>query len=395
METADNPRMTAKVVGITLAAILIQLALGAVYGWSVFVKPLMDAHHWTRPNVTLAFSLAICFLGISAFLTSSRVDRSPQRVAAVGGLLYGLGTLLAGVAVHYSSLMLLYIGYGVIGGLGMGMSYLVPIAVAIKWVPHRRGLISGVVVMGFGAGAVLVGTLAPGMILAVGPDRLLLGMGAIFAVVCCLMGRMMTNPPGYIPKAGAADVNLWAILKRGDFWALWGMLFFNVAAGIALISQASPMAQEMHKMTEKTAGTLVATIAIFNGLGRVFWSSLSDKMGRRLVFLLMYASQIVAFILIPQVSAAWLFVVICCYILLCYGGGFGTMPAFTADIFGNDRVGRIYGPILTAWSAAGLAGPVFYAFLREQTKSYVSPLYLTAGVLAVACALPVMIRKKA
>lgn len=397
---ADSPvnsrPSSGSVVRIILAAVMIQLCLGTVYGWSVFVKPLMAANDWSQTQVTLTFSLAICFLGIGAFLIGPRADRDPRRVAILGGLLFGAGHLLAGCAVGAGSLIPLYLSYGVLGGLGMGLSYLVPISVAIKWVPQRRGFISGVIVMGFGAGAVLTGMAGPWLIGQFGVGRTLMGMGVVFALVCGLAGSLLVNPPSCSPTchSGAGDaLSLRRILGQGKFWALWGMLFFNVSAGIALISQASPMAQNMHHLSEAAAGALVAGIAVFNGLGRVFWSSLSDKVGRRTVFLIMYASQILAFIALPSVPSAWLFTILCSYILLCYGGGFGTMPAFTADLFGSAAVGRVYGPVLTAWSAAGVAGPVLYAILRQQTQGYRLPLYMTAGILVVACVLPLTVGK--
>ncbi len=388
METSSQKTSSRQVVIVILAAILIQLALGSVYGWSVFVNPLRDACQWTKPQVTLAFSLAICFLGIGAFLVGPRADRHPRLIAVLGGASFGIGNLLAGVAVEYHSRTLLYLSYGVLAGSGMGMAYLVPIAVAIKWVPHRRGLIAGLVVMGFGAGAVTVGLAAPGVIGKIGPGKTLLGLGLIFTVVCTLAGSLLANPPGYAPKSAGSDLHLKTVLQRREFWILWGMLFFNVCAGIAIISQVSPMAQEMHRLSVRAAGTLVAVIAIFNGLGRVFWSGVSDKTGRPFVFLFMYITQIAAFVALPFTPNIWLFGLLCSYILLCYGGGFGTMPAFTADLFGHESVGRIYGPVLTAWSAAGLVSPLLYAFLREKTGGYSTALFLTAGLLALACSLP-------
>jgi MFS transporter, OFA family, oxalate/formate antiporter len=391
--TGNNPP-TGKAVKVILAAILIQLALGSVYGWSVFVNPLRDACQWTKPQVTLAFSLAICFLGIGAFLVGPRADRHPRLIAVLGGAIFGIGNLLAGVAVQYHHLNLLYLSYGVLAGFGMGMAYLVPIAVAIKWVPHRRGFIGGLVVMGFGAGAVTVGMVAPVIIAKIGPGKTLLGLGLIFTVVCTLAGFLLVNPPGYVPKPAGSDLHLKTLLRRREFWALWGMLFFNICAGIAIISQASPMAQDMHKLSVRAAGSLVAIIAVFNGLGRVFWSGVSDKTGRPFVFLVMYLTQIVAFVALPFAPNIWIFGLLCCYILLCYGGGFGTMPAFTADLFGHESVGRVYGPILTAWSAAGLAGPLLYAFLREKTHGYNTALFLTAALFVLACGLPGLAFKK-
>ncbi|NLX04744.1 MAG: OFA family MFS transporter [Phycisphaerae bacterium] len=392
----------AGILQVTFAAVVMQLCLGTVYGWSVFVNPLMEQHHWGRPQVVLAFSLAIAGIGIGAFLVSARADRHPRQVATLGGLMFGIGTVLAGLAVQAGNLVLLYIGYGLLGGVGIGLAYLTPIAVAIKWAPHRRGLVSGLVVMGFGAGAFIIGKIAPGLIDSIGSGMTLIGLGLAFTVVCTAMGLLMRNPPSYTPKEAKWSLIPREALGRGEFWILWGMLFLNVCAGIALISQAASMFQDLHEVTAAQAGLLVSAIAICNGLGRMFWSAVSEKTGRPAVFLFMFISQTGLFVLLPQISSAWLFAVVCCYIILCYGGGFGTMPAFTADLFGSDQVGRVYGPMLTAWSAAGVVGPMLYAGILETSAArglaadygYSISMCITAGLLLAACALPVLVMSR-
>jgi len=302
------------------------------------------------------------------------------------------------LSVQAGSLWGLCLGYGVLGGFGIGLGYLTPIAVAIKWAPRVRGFIGGVVVLGFGAGALIVFNVAPRFVKDpnVGPGWVLVTMGAVFTVLCTAMGLMMRNPPHYQPKpAGTHGLVPWDAISRWDFWALWTMFFLNICAGISLISAIVPMAKEIQGAKPAVAAVVAAAASLCNGLGRMFWSTVSDWIGRPAVFFIMFVSQVIVFAALSRLPGIWPFGAACCYILLCYGGGFGTMPAFTADIFGHESVGRVYGPMLTAWSAGGVVGPIIYAALREQTQSYVQPLYITAAALAISAILPLILGRPA
>jgi len=237
----------------------------------------------------------------------------------------------------------------------------------------------------------------PGLIARFGPEMTLMGMGITFFLVFGTLGWMVQNPPDFTaanPTDSKTAFISWDILKEGKFWALWCTLFVSISAGISIISQAAPMAQELHHLTPTTAGKLVAAMAIFNGLGRLFWSSLSDKLGRRKTIIALFSIQAVVFILAVHISNVWLFGAALCYITFCYGGGFGIMPAFTADVFGEKKVASAYGPILSSQAIAGLFGPLLLAYLRESTGGYSLAAYTIAAVLIAACSLPLMVPRR-
>lgn len=389
---------------IAIASIIMQICLGTVYGWSVFTKPLEAAHGWNRTEVTLAFTFAIGFLGLAAALGGALVDKKgPRLVAVIGGILFGFGTIFTGLAEQYGLLWLIYITYGVIGGIGLGFAYITPISVLVKWFPDKRGLITGLAVMGFGFGAFFMTVFSPKLISAIGISTTFYILGLIFLVLVTLSACLFINPPagykpeGWEPKPGAAGVSgvkLTEALKMKQFWLFWVILFLNVSAGIALISQASPMVQENYKQTAAAAGILIGIFSIFNGLGRLFWSSISDYIGRRNVFLIFFASQAVIFLILPHIGSLAIFVILACYIYACYGGGFSTMPAFAADTFGAGYVGTIYGWILTAWSAAAIVGPIMYSKIRELTHGYSQALTVTGCTLIIALVFPLLAGKK-
>jgi len=383
---------------IAIAAILMQLCLGTVYAWSVFKGPLKNVHGWGETQVQITFMICIGVIGLSTAFGGMLVDKKgPRFVATIGGILFGLGTVLAGLADQIGNIWLLYLGFGLIGGLGNGFGYVTPIATLIRWFPDKRGLVTGLAVMGFGAGAFFMGRIAPGMIIKIGVAQTFYIWGIIFLVLVTLAAQLYKNPPqgwlpaGYTPIAtknsiSAADsFNFSDAIRTGQWWALWAILFLNVSAGLGLLSQLSPMAQDIYRKTISDSaklavagGTIVAIASIFNGLGRLFWAWISDFIGRKNVFITMFITQAILYILLPQISSPLIFAIIACYLLACYGGGFATMPAFTADSFGPANIGRIYGMMLTAWGAAGVVGPLVFAQLSKG-----SALYVAAGLLSV------------
>ena len=388
---------------VAVAGIVMQLCLGTVYGWSVFTKPLEAGYNWSRTEVTLAFTIAIGFLGLATVLGGAVLDRKgPKTVATLGAVLFGAGTVFTGVAVKMESLALIYVTYGVICGLGIGFGYITPISTLVKWFPDKRGLITGLSVMGFGAGAFLMTVFTPGLISSFGVSAAFYLLGVIFLVLTFASARLLDNPPeGFKPEgwqpAGNGEksgMTLAQAVRTRHFWFFWIILFLNVSAGIALISQASPMVQETFKQTAAQAGFIIGIFSIFNGLGRLFWSAVSDYIGRRTVFILLFATQAVVFLIMPHIGNLVVFVILSCYIYACYGGGFATMPAFSADTFGTRHIGSIYGWILTAWSAAGIAGPVLYSYIRQTSKSYSSALTVTGAALVAALAFPLLIGRK-
>ena len=385
---------------IAAAGVVMQIALGAIYAWSVFRTPLVEEFGWSISDVTLTFTIAIFVVGFATFGGGMWMRRSSPRVVALAaGALYGLGIFLASFT---SSLGWLYFSYGLLGGIGLGLGYIVPVATLVKWFPDKRGMITGLAVAGFGAGALITAPIATGLIEAIGVLRTFAVLGVAYLVMIVAAALFMQDPPaGYKPAgwepstAGgrqAAGYTLQGALRSWQWYGLWTLLFLNTTAGIAIISQAAPMAQEITGATAAVAAATVGLISIANGVGRLFWAWLSDFVGRRAVFLTMFLLQAVAFWLLPLAGALVAFSVLTLVILLCYGGGFGTMPAFAADYFGTEHVGSIYGLMLTAWSAAGVLGPTLIARLRESTGSYDQALYIIAGLMLVSAVIPFIVR---
>ncbi len=389
--------------GIVVAAVIMQLALGAIYAWSVFVKPLEKAHGWNDTQVTLTFTIAIFMLGIGATIGGFLMDRyGPRFVGTLAGVCYGLGVLCAGFSGD--SLFVLYLTYGIFGGLGMGLGYIVPVATLVKWFPDKRGLVTGLAVCGFGGGALLLAPIATALINSVGVGQTFIIVGIAYLIMVLGAAQFYSNPPaGYAPAGWTAsakqaaqratrDFSPGEALTRWQWYALWAILALNVSAGIMLISQASPMAQDITGASVAVAAGLVSAISIFNFLGRISWAWLSDLIGRRQVFMVMFGLQVVLFLLLAITTNFIVFSVLAVIVALCYGGGFGTMPAFTADYFGAKKAGSIYGVMLTAWGVGGIIGPILIARVKDLTGDYTVALYIIAAVMLVSFLLPLLTR---
>jgi OFA family oxalate/formate antiporter-like MFS transporter len=379
-----------------------QIALGAVYAWSVFRIPLTKAFAWTIPQVTLTFTIAIFVLGFAAFAGGIWMRRSGPRVVALSaGVLYGLGVFLA--SFTDGRLWWLYGSYGVMGGVGLGLGYIVPVATLVKWFPDKRGLITGIAVTGFGSGALITAPIATRLIASVGALQTFAILGAAYFVTVVGTAFFMQNPPaGYRPEGWtpslaqqqrvARPYGFDEAIRTWQWYGLWLLLFLNTTAGIAIISQAAPMVQEITNVDAAQAASLVGIISIANGAGRLFWAWLSDAIGRRTVFLVMFPLQAAIFAILPTVTSFPVFTALAIVVLLCYGGGFGTMPALAADYFGAENVGSIYGLMLTAWGFAGVLGPTLIATLRESSGRYDQALYLIAGLMLVSAIIPMIVR---
>jgi OFA family oxalate/formate antiporter-like MFS transporter len=392
---------------IVVAAIFMQLALGAVYAWSVFVGPLRAVNaSWNVTDVTLTFTLAIFFLGVGSTIGGFWMDRAgPRVVATAAGICYGLGVFLSGFVGQ--NLTLLWLSYGVLGGLGLGLGYIVPVATLVKWFPDRRGLITGLAVAGFGAGAVITAPAATALIGSVGVFRTFSILGVVYFVFVVVAAQFYRNPPaGYRPagwqpsalqvsQRSVHDYTLGDALRTWQWYALWGMLFLNVSAGIMLISQAAPMAQNITGVDAVVAAGLVSLISIFNGAGRVFWAWLSDLITRRMVFLVMFLLQFVIFLVMTQATNFLVFSVLAMIVALCYGGGFGTMPSFAADYFGPKYSGFVYGTMLTAWGAGGILGPILIARVKDLTGGYTQAMLIIAVIMLLSAVLPFFVRPPA
>lgn len=419
---------------IAIMGTVLQLTLGTVYAWSFFQKPLVTAFQWSNTQVAWAFSLAIFTLGFAAAWGGVKLPKyGPTKLAVIGALLYGIGWILGGFALSIKSLVLLYLGYGIIGGLGLGLGYVTPVATAVKWFPDKKGLVSGMVVMGFGFGAlVLSKIIAPILVGMYGSDgpgliKMFYSVGVILLVFAVPAAAMMRNPPagfvpaGYTPPApapqaaatgsttaSASALTMQDCITSGRFIMMWIIFFCNITAGIMFIGFQSPMLQDLLKLRDPSldtmalaaaGATLIAISSIFNGVGRFFWGGLSDKIGRIQTFRIILASQILVFAALIFIRQPLLFGVLVCYVLLCYGGGFGSMPSFVLDTFGQRLMAAVYGTILTAWSFAGIVGPQIVAIIKDMFKDRpdVVPTYtfiVGTGLLIVGFIVALMLTNK-
>lgn len=409
---------------IAAAGTVAMACLGTVYSWSLFTQPLVAAFGWSSTTTTWAFALCIFFLGAGAIAGGRWQDRvGPRRVAVTGALLWGAGNVLAGLGTARLGAPWLYATYGVLGGIGLGLGYVTPVATVTKWFPERRGLASGLVVMGFGlgaflynhvlravpafaalareAGAALAARQAGGTATLGGPALATLMAtfvvsGLVFGVVGVGCGALLSNPPAGPAAAGPAgdgDLPPSVALRTPQFWSLWAMLFLNVAAGILFISNAVPIMRELTGASPEAAVGVYGVIALANGLGRFFWGAVSDRIGRRAAYVLIYGAQVAVFLAAGRVTALPLVAALFAVVLLCYGGGFGTMPSFVADWFGTRHLGINYGWILSAWGAAGIAGPLFVAVVKDATGRFDGALPVVAVMLAAAAILPAVTRR--
>jgi MFS transporter, OFA family, oxalate/formate antiporter len=389
--------------GIAVAGVFMQIALGAVYAWSVFRDPLMTQFHWTISEVTLTFTIAIFVLGCSSFFGGLWLNRrGPRIVAMTGGALYGVGVFLASFSAN--KLWWLYLSYGLIGGIGLGFGYIVPVAVLVKWFPDKRGLLTGIAVGGFGAGALVTAPVATRLIQSVGVLSTFAYLGIAYLVVTVIAGYFLVNPPpdyrpaGWTPSTlqtsqrAARDYKLGEALRAWQWWVLWLLLFLNTSAGISIISQEAPLFRTLALVSVTAAAGMVGIASMGNALGRVFWAWVSDLITRRMTFLIMFLFQAVLFWLYPGIHSAGVLLTVTFIILMCYGGGFGTMPAFTADYFGPRNVGPIYGLMLTAWGFASVFGPLLIAHWRETRKEYGGALHIIAIVMLISIILPFIVR---
>ncbi len=384
---------------IAIAAFCMQLALGAVYAWSVFLNPVISEYKVPRAQANFTFSVALLALGVTAGFGGYLNNRfGPRAIATVAGLIYGAGIILAGFSAPH--LPVLYLTYGIIGGIGLGLGYIVALTMLIKWFPDRRGFITGLAVAGFGGGAALTGPVAANFMLKpLGLNTTFIVLGIVYLVIVVGAAQFFRRapdgyaPPNWTPVSRPQDIrskrdySLREALTSPRWYILWFILALNVTAGAALISVASPLAQKFTLVSAGVASTLVVTISIFNGAGRLFWGWVSDFIGRPYTFLALFVIQIFCFALTPLIGNFALLFIPASLIGLCYGGGFGTMPAFAADFFGPKNAGTIYGAMLTAWSAGGILGPLLIGAMDYKTA-----LYIIAGIMLLSCVLPFIAR---
>lgn len=367
---------------------MLQMCLGTVYAWSFFQTMLARQYGWNNTETVLSFCLAIFFLGISAGWAGQMLPKwGPRVLALTGSVLFCAGYVIASLALQLDNVTLFYLGYGVIGGAGIGMGYVTPVVTVAKWFPDMRGLATGIVVMGFGVGALLLSkVLVPFLVVRADSDlaTVFLWLGIVFACILIPCSLMLSNPeeepaakagaPARAARPLAETESARPYLFTGRFAVMWLVFFFNIAAGISVISFQSELLQEVWGLSDPSlepavlaeyGATLIAVSSVCNGVGRILWAWLSDRFGRVMIFRVLLASQMIVFGVLMSETNPWVFSVLVCYVLLCFGGGFATMPSFILEVFGAQKMSRIYGTILTAWSAAGISGPLFVGYLKD------------------------------
>lgn len=399
---------------IALSAIGIHICIGSVYAWSVLTKPIMQAMGFTLKETTWTFSIAILFLGLSAGFLGDYVEKyGPRKSGLTSTCFFGLGMFGTALALHLNSLPLLYLFYGVIGGIGLGTGYITPVSTLVKWFPNNRGFATGLAIMGFGFASLIAGPLMQILVAKYGLVQNFIILGCVYMVIMAASDLYLEPPKA--SNGGPSGINVKSILpdtqftakearKTWQFYALWWIFFTNITCGIGLLAVASPMAQEVVKMTPMAAASMVGIIGLINGLGRIFWSTISDYLGRSTVYVVFFLIQIFAFYALAETSSAFIFQLIVFVIISCYGGGFSCMPAFLSDLFGTKELSAIHGKILTAWGMAGIAGPLLLSWIRETTNSYSITLYffsacfvvslIIAGILKWRTSVGVLIEKK-
>jgi OFA family oxalate/formate antiporter-like MFS transporter len=385
---------------MALAAVGVHICIGSVYAWSIYVNPIKEEMNWTLTDVTIAFSIAIFFLGLSAALMGKFVEKNGPKVAAIiAAVLFGLGTAGSGLAILMESKLLLYFFYGVLGGCGLGIGYISPVSTLVKWFPDKRGLATGLAIMGFGFAAAIWGPTIKILISEIGVASTFITLGITYFVIMFASALYLEKPEeGYLPegfkkqvdaghksiKPDLALLGVHEAVKTPRFYGLWLMLFINVTCGIAIIGVASPLLQEVLGVSALVAAAAVGLMGVFNGAGRIFWASLSDYLTRPIVYIIFFATQAVAFYVLPSITEIIIFQVILYFIMSCYGGGFASIPAYIGDIFGTKELGAIHGYILTAWAAAGLVGPLIISIVKDTTGSYAETLYVFSGFFVIA-----------
>jgi OFA family oxalate/formate antiporter-like MFS transporter len=395
---------------------VLQLCLGTVYAWSYFQPLLVEQFRWTNTATSWAFSITICCLGLSAAWGGINLARiGPRKLAMAGGLLFGVGYALAAVALAVKSLMLFYLGYGVVAGAGIGLGYVTPMSTVTKWFPDKKGLLTGIVAMGFGLGAFVLSVMLAPILMHVFHRNLIsvfAALGAILGSAAFGAAAMLRDPPagylpiGYVPPASKdaraadpyakleeqSDLPLMEYVLTGQYAIMWFIFFLNITAGISIISFLSPLYQDIWRLDHPTlersvlagyGATLIAISSLFNGFGRIVWGGVSDWLGRINTFRLLLASQLIVFGMLMTERNPWVFAILVCYVLSCFGGGFAIMPSMVIDVYGPKRMSRVYGIILTAWSAAGILGPLMVASLKDNYPDRAIIYSFLVGILVL------------
>ncbi|TYP87888.1 OFA family MFS transporter [Blastococcus xanthinilyticus] len=411
------------------AALAVHLCIGQAYATSVYKVALVEHFDASLTAIGIIFSIAIVMLGLSAAVFGTWVDKNGPRAAMFTSAVFWVsGFLVGSLGIYTEQLWLLYLGYGVLGGIGLGIGYISPVSTLIKWFPDRPGLATGMAIMGFGGGALIASPLSRQLMNWYDPNYdpavagtvpsgnavagLFLTLGLLY-LVFMMFGAFIVRvpaanwrPDGFDPSTVKAkslvtteNVSANNAIKTPQFWLLWTVLFCNVTAGIGILEQAAPMIQDFFRTGETstvlaaTAAGFVGLLSLFNMAGRFVWSSTSDYIGRKPIYMVYLGVGIILYVILATLgsTATWIFVVTAAIIISFYGGGFATVPAYLRDLFGTYQVGAIHGRLLTAWAAAGIAGPLIVNGVLDSRGTpgqlvagdYRPALFIMVGLLAV------------
>ncbi|HFO0395964.1 TPA: OFA family MFS transporter [Streptococcus pyogenes] len=386
---------------IATAGILLHLMLGSTYAWSVYRNPILQETGWDQAPVAFAFSLSIFCLGLSAAFMGNLVEQyGPRLTGTVSAILYASGNMLTGLAIDRKEIWLLYIGYGVIGGLGLGAGYITPISTIIKWFPDKRGMATGFAIMGFGFASLLTSPIAQWLIETEGLVATFYLLGLIYLIVMLFASQLIIKPTAAeiaILDKKRLQNNSYLIegmtakeaLKTKSFYCLWVILFINITCGLGLISVVAPMAQDLTGMSPEMSAIVVGAMGIFNGFGRLVWASLSDYIGRRVTVILLFLVSIIMTISLIFAHSSLIFMISIATLMTCYGAGFSLIPPYLSDLFGAKELATLHGYILTAWAIAALTGPMLLSITVEWTHNYLLTLcvFIVLYILGLMVAL--------
>lgn len=386
---------------IASCGVILPLMLGSTYAWSVYRNPIIAETSWTQSAIAFAFSLAIFCLGMSAAFMGQVVEKfGPRVTGTISAILYASGNILTGFAIAQHSIFLLYLGYGVLGGIGLGTGYVTPVSMIIKWFPDKRGLATGLAIMGFGFASLLTSPIAHFLITKYDVINTFYLLGGAYFLVMLIVSQFLKFP-SYSEedtddsrKQLSQGIGAKKALKTVEFYLLWLILFINISCGLALISVVSPMAQDVAGMTANQAAIIVGLMGIFNGFGRLLWASLSDYIGRPLTFLILFVVNILMTVSLIFLHAPALFTIAMAVLMTCYGAGFSLIPPYLSDIFGAKELATMHGYILTAWGMAALAGPMLLAVTYSATKSYTSTLIIFILLYLLALAITLWLKSQ-
>lgn len=389
---------------VATCGVLLHLMLGSTYAWSVYRNPIMEATGWSQSAIAFAFSLAIFCLGLSAAFMGRLVERfGPRLIGTISAILYAGGNALTGLAIDVESLPLLYLGYGILGGLGLGAGYITPVSTIIKWFPDKKGLATGLAIMGFGFASLLTSPVAQWLIDKVGLVTTFYVLALIYGLVMLVSAQGIKRPsqsdldrlsPGTTSQNPVSGLLAKDALKRSEFYLLWLILFINIACGLGLISVVAPMAQDLAGLSAERAAVVVGLMGIFNGFGRLLWAALSDYIGRPRVVVLVFVTNILMTLALWRIPNAPVFVITMAILMTCYGAGFSLIPPYLSDLFGTRELAALHGYILTAWAMAALVGPMILSVTLEMTGTYWLTFVTFIGLYILGLVLSLILKKK-